>query len=209
VNILRTAAINVSLERTISRDRLTKYLATTANDLDSALTLYERNMHLSEALYTPLQILEVCLRNCINHEMSQSYGEDWLTNRKAPLHSNAIQMIREAVKGCGANCANGDLIAEIKFSFWVSLIGPGYDETIWRAVIHRAFRAEGGKKRAHVHGRLNALRRFRNRVAHHEPIYLRAGQMHDECLEAIGWMCLDTCSWATHHSRLVLIEAAP
>jgi Abi-like protein len=209
VNILRTAAINVSLERTISRDRLTKYLAATANDLDSALTLYERNMHLSEAFYTPLQILEVCLRNCINYEMSRSYGEDWLTNGKAPLQPNAIQMIREAIKASGTNYTNGDLVAEIKFAFWVSLIGPGYDETIWRAVIHKAFRAQGGKKRAYVHGRLNALRRLRNRVAHHEPIYPRAGQMHAECLEAIGWMCLDTCLWATHHSRLASIAAAP
>jgi hypothetical protein len=209
MNILRTAAINVSLERTISRDRLTKYLVAKASDLDAALTLYERNMRLSEAMYTPLQTLEVCLRNCINREMSQTYGADWLTNGTVPLQQNASRMITEAVWECGASYSNSDLVAEIKFSFWVSLTAPGYDATLWRNVIHKAFRAQGGKKRSHVHGRLNALRRFRNRVAHHEPIYPNAGQMHTECLEAIGWMCLDICSWATHHSRFASIAAAP
>jgi Abi-like protein len=209
MNILRTAAINVSLERTLSRDRLTKYLAAKANDLDAALTLCERNMRLSEAMYIPLQSLEICLRNCINHEMSQVFGADWLTNQRAPLLPNANRMIKETIKERKANYTNSDLVAEIKFAFWVSLTGPGYDATIWRTVIQKAFRAQGGKKRADVHGRLNAIRRFRNRVAHHEPIYLTAGQMHAECLEAIGWMCLDTCAWATHHSRFVAISAAP
>ena len=206
---MRTAAVNTSLERTLSNDRLTKYLAATASDLNAALTLYERNMRLSESMYIPLQILEVCLRNRINHEMSFIYGANWLNNSMVPLQLNAKQMITEATKACGVNHSNSDLVAEIKFAFWVSLLGPRYDATIWRSVVQKAFRAKGGKKRADVHSRLNALRRFRNRVAHHEPIYSTASKMHAECLEAISWMCPDTCAWATHQSRFERVASAP
>lgn len=208
MNILRTAAINASLERTLSRDRLTKYLAATADDLDASLALYERNTRLSEAMYTPLQSLEVCLRNSISHEMGLVYGSDWLTSGVAPLAQNALDSIANARDQFAAPTIS-DLVAELKFSFWVGLTGPGYDSTLWRAAIHKSFRAKGGKKRSHVNGRLNAIRRFRNRVAHHEPIFASAGGMHTECLEAIGWMCTHTCAWATHHSRFLAVYADP
>ena len=209
MNVLRTPAINASLERTISRDRLTKYLLATANDLDASLTLYERNTRLSEAMYSPLQSLEVCLRNSINIEMRLAYGDDWLTNGAAPLAPNAHRMIQDAVTECGAAYTINDLVAELKFAFWVGLTGPGYDASLWRSVIHKAFRAQGGKKRDRVNRRLNAIRRFRNRVAHHEPIFATANQLHAECLETIGWMCGHTCAWATEQSRFVAVYAAP
>ncbi|MER8657258.1 Abi family protein [Mesorhizobium sp. M0847] len=207
MNNLRTPAINVSLERTISRDRLTKYLGATADELDASLALYERNTRLSEAMYTPLQSLEVCLRNSVSHEMGLVYGLDWLTNGTAPLAQNALDSITHAQDQFAAPTIS-DLVAELKFSFWVGLTGPGYDETIWRKAIYKAFQAAGGKKRSLVHGRLNALRRFRNRVAHHEPIFASAGRLHQECLEAIGWMCADTRAWATHHTRFPAVFAA-
>jgi hypothetical protein len=41
------------------------------------------------------------------------------------------------------------------------------------------------------------IRRFRNRVAHHEPIL--SGDLparHREIIETIGWMCPLTASWS-------------
>lgn len=96
----------------------------------------------------------------------------------------------------------GKVIAELKFSFWVGLLGPQYDGTIWRRCLYKAFLAGGGKPRKNVHARFNALRRFRNRIAHHEPIFHRAIKVtHIEIIEAIGWMCKQTAAWADHHSR--------
>lgn len=201
---MRTPAINLSLERTISRDRLKKYLEETTNDLDASIHLYERNTRLSEAMYTPLQSLEICLRNSISHEMARVYGDNWLINKAPPFSEYATKEIA----ACGEGRTIGDLIAELKFSFWVSLIGPGYDATLWRTAIHKAFRAKGSKKRQQVHSRLNALRRFRNRVAHHEPIFMSASQFHAECLEAISWMSLDTYTWTAYHSRFLRVNEA-
>jgi hypothetical protein len=61
-------------------------------------------------------------------------------------------------------------------------------------------------KRADVHGRFNAVRRFRNRIAHPEPIFHRdVKQTHDEIIDAIGWMCRDTAAWTEHHSRFMAV----
>ncbi|MFO0437906.1 MAG: hypothetical protein ACK5YD_05205, partial [Phenylobacterium sp.] len=53
-----------------------------------------------------------------------------------------------------------------------------------------------------VHRRLNALRRLRNRIAHHEPIFHRDLETdHAEVIEAIRWMSADTADWAMLTSR--------
>lgn len=197
---MRTEKINVALERTLSRERLQKYLAESSGNLDLALALYERNVRLSEALYAPLQTLEVCLRNSINEQMRIVYGLDWITKPESPLLKSAKDEVREVVSRF-ENSQNADLVADLSFSFWVSLLGQEYDSSIWRNAVYKAFLECGGKPRRIVHSRMNALRRFRNRVAHHEPIYSNAEQMYFEIIETIGWMCSDTKAWTIHHSR--------
>jgi hypothetical protein len=57
---------------------------------------------------------------------------------------------------------------------------------------------------------LNALRRFRNRIFHHEPIFHRPLEdLHDQLLEAIGWMDAATGAWAAHHSQFRQVFNSP
>lgn len=201
---MRNERINAALQEAISRERLKKYLADQGDDLDAALALYERNMMLAEAFYVPLQALEICLRNKLHDRMSAVYGADWLNDpAAAPLSDFSRFLINEAKDELDLPFGNGKLVAELKLGFWVGLIAKQYDATLWRRALFRCFQAGGGRKRRDVHGRLNAIRRFRNRVAHHEPIYHRpVERMHDEIIEAIGWMCRDTRAWTEHHSRV-------
>ena len=115
-----------------------------------------------------------------------------------------MRSIREASRNIQkAAPTASDVVAGLHLGFWVGLIGPRYDDTLWRTALYMAFRVGGGRSRGIVHGRINALRRFRNRVAHHEPIFGRdLLAVHDEIIEAIGWMNADTCRWAALHSRL-------
>jgi hypothetical protein len=205
---LRTHITNAALQKTISLPRLQTYLIETTNDLDAALALYEYNMRLSEAFYIPLQSLEICLRNTIDECMCNTYGIDWFVNRNAPLNNVAKDEIQEAYNEIKKPppIYPGDVVAELKFAFWVGLLGPKYDSSLWRRSLYKGFQVGKGQKRSDVHGRLNALRRFRNRVAHHEPIFKRdILETHDEIIEAIGWMCRDTMAWARHHSRVPLV----
>ena len=203
---MRTPEINRSLEQSISRDRLAKYLSNQDDDLDAALALYEKNIRLSEAFYPPLQCLEVCLRNRIHASMRSKYGAGWLNDRAVPLENTARNMIDAAwdgIKKPEAEITSGDIVAELRFAFWVGILGPSYDATLWRTAVYKCFPNARSLKRKRVHSRMNVLRRFRNRVAHHEPIFFRpVEQMHNEIIEAIGWMCADTRAWAEHHSRV-------
>jgi hypothetical protein len=209
---LRTAAINVSLQRRISIPRLAKYLTAEGNNLDAALGVYELNTRLAEAFYPALQCLEVCLRNTLYEEMKAAYGAHWFTAPAVPLNDLSKKMVADAraeLSKSGDPNSDDDMVAELKFAFWVGLLGPGYDATLWRRALHRGFQAGGKKKRTLVHGRLNAIRRFRNRIAHHEPVFER-NTMHDhgEIMEAIGWMCADTAAWAAHNSRVQAVFQA-
>ncbi len=203
---MRTAAINLSLQRTITTARLDRYLIEMQGDLDGALALYEYNLLVSESFYTVLQCLEVCLRNTLDECLSVTYGADWMTNSKAAFSFDAQNEILKSYQELGGNqnLPHGAIIAQLKFAFWVGLLGPRYDATLWRQSLHQGFKATTGKKRSDAHGRINAIRRFRNRVAHHEPIYHKdLTILHAEILEAISWMCKDTMAWAKHHSRVL------
>ena len=74
----------VSIERTITRERLTRYLGAAGHDRSKALELYEYNVQLSEVLYGRLHGLEVMVRNAAHHALTASYGRpDWYDT--APL----------------------------------------------------------------------------------------------------------------------------
>ncbi|TAK49669.1 MAG: hypothetical protein EPO23_00050 [Xanthobacteraceae bacterium] len=205
------SGINEALEKTLTRERLNKYLIEANQDFDQALRLYERNTKLSESFYTPLQCLEVCFRNSLYRVLTNDFNEEWYEGNKVPLSSDSRRMVldaRDELIKDRKEITPGQMVAELKFAFWVGLLGPHYDATIWRTTLHKAFLAGGGKPRSVVHGRFNAIRRLRNRIAHHEPIFHRPlEKAHTEIIEAISWMCRDTANWASHHSRFAAVFA--
>lgn len=191
-----------------------KYLNASGNDLDLAISLYERNTRLAESFYTPLQALEICLRNHLDLELTTAYGRDWMRNGSAPLNPWALTRLSGVItelRNTRTPVTEGAIVAELSFGFWLSLLATQYDSTLWRTACFRAF-SESGRHlaRKRVHGRLNAVRRFRNRIAHHEPIFHADLELaHYEILEAIDWMCSSTAAWAEHHSRFPAVFAAP
>ena len=208
---MRTIVTNEALERTLTRERLEKYLSATGQDFDAALKLYEENTCLSESFYTPLQSVEICLRNCLHEQLTVRYGVEWYRSQEAPLSDDSKRIIFDVMDELRKDrkvVTPGKVVAELKFAFWVGLLGTSYDATLWRGGLYRAFLATGGKQRKLVHGRFNAIRRFRNRVAHHEPIFDRQlFQIHSEIIEAIRWMCRDTANWAAYHSRFEHVQS--
>ncbi|MFV0432427.1 MAG: hypothetical protein ACK5LO_00360 [Leucobacter sp.] len=75
-----------------------------------------------------------------------------------------------------------DLVAELSLGFWVGLFDHGrphdrhldYDKQLWQLwqpYLHRVFPHRGEMRRRTLHGMLSDIRLFRNRCAHHEPIW--------------------------------------
>jgi hypothetical protein len=206
VNFSYSDEVIDALERTLSTDRVGKYAGLADNDKEQGLRLYVYNTRVSEAFYTPLQGLEVCLRNSINHEMVKAFQEDWYEDSVAPLQHPLTEMIskaRESLKKDKKDVTPGRMVAELNFGFWVGIIGPRYENDLWRPALRHAFpKRPNTHERKQVQNALNAVRRLRNRVAHHEPILHRnLNSDHALILQVVSWMCEETASWIKAHSR--------
>lgn len=205
----------------VSADRLTKYLEHTGDDQTKALQTYTWNTIISAAFYGSLQGLEVALRNAMHRELSRRFGAEWFDNSEAGLNAGAqtrIAKAREDLKQRGrtVEASNSDIVAALSFGFWVSLLRKGgdlgtgrkadYDKTLWLPALRMAFlpAAAGGKlQRRQAHETLYRLNDFRNRIAHHEPIFQRdLARDHTRILEMAGWISPVTAAWIDHHSRV-------
>jgi hypothetical protein len=93
------------------------------------------------------------------------------------------------------------VVAELSFGFWVRLLRPRFQMTLWGPALHKAF--PPSTKRSTVGGLADRLLAMRNRIAHHEPI-------HDSSLTAryadllllAKWLSPDLEAWIKHHSRV-------
>ncbi len=210
------ASIINALENTISPDRLSSYVAATAGDTTLALELYAWNTEISAALYSPLQGLEIALRNVIQRELSALYGNDWYDNHHIPLTyfaTHDIARAKQTLSKNGKAITPPNMVSELSFGFWVSLLSHGhqgaYHNKLWIPALHKGFPNLQHKKRKTVHNKLNYLRMLRNRIAHHEPIFKRhlmADYM--SIIEVTGWMCDHTALWADHHNNFQGILAS-
>lgn len=203
-----------ALETSLSPERMATYARETGGDREQAMRLYTWNTAISAAFYGPLQGLEVALRNAMHRQLCAKYGPDWYDNPACGLDAGALGRIDDAKRTLGRGNYQVDpphVVAELPFGFWVSLLGKGgwgntkkmnYDMTLWRPALYRAF-PHSRRSRADTHRPLDYLRTFRNRIAHHEPIFTRhLEQDFHSILEVAGWICPQTAQWIAHHSRV-------
>jgi hypothetical protein len=205
-----------ALERVLSPERLSTYLAATGQDHAAALQLYVWNTRISAALYGPLQALEILIRNAFHRELAAVYGLTWYDNPQVPLTPAAAARVADAkdtLRRAGRPLDPGRIIAELSFGFWERLLSRGprgprnYEMALWRPALHRAF-PNARRPRAAIHRPLPGLRDLRNRIAHHEPVFSRdLTTDYQTILEVIGWMCADTQVWVIHHSDVPAVLA--
>ena len=211
------------LEASFSPERLDTYLAVAQGDRERALKLYTRNTELSAAFYGPLQGLEVALRNALHRELTRLYGAAWYDNLAAGLDRGALERIADAKRKIapgGGTVTPSKMVARLSFGFWVSLLGSGgrldaagrranYEMTLWRPALRRAFPYRTPLTRIQAYQPLNALRKLRNRIAHHEPIFARPLlEDHERIVEVTGWISPGARMWIDRHSRVPLLLAA-
>jgi hypothetical protein len=209
-----------NLESALSADRFATYVAAAGGDRSRAVALYEWNAAVSAAFYFPLQAVEVALRNACGRELSALFGATWphqpqflAVDRRL---SQAIAEAEQRLHSLGAPADAPHLLAELSFGFWTSLFGHHFDRVLWVPGLHRAFprfRRVTGKpiSRPIVAQRFHYLRKLRNRIAHHEPIFTRSLAADSaSLLEVADWMYPDLCAWIERVSIFpALIAARP
>lgn len=191
----------------ISPARLASYVAKAGSE-DKAIELYLWNTAVSEALYSPLQGLEVLLRNSLDRQLSLKYGTEWYKQNARPVVflDPQFERIQKAMKDFDKNrpITNADVVANLSFGFWADILHYEMYDPLWRSCLHHAFpNKPKGTKRSTVGPIVKRLKDLRNRVAHHEPIWKwNLQREHTSIIEIASWLCPVTSSWIAYHSRV-------
>src|SRR5262245_51012209 len=194
------------LEQAIALKRFGSYLGWASGDKDQAIALYSLNTRISESLYTPLQMLEVVLRNRIHFVMSAQFHEGWFHDGGALLGVRQPEQLAKAIediRGEHKEPTSGRIVAALTFSFWTSMLGSSY-ENLWQTTLHRiGSRADRrGLRRKDFSGPLSPIRTLRNRVAHHEPIIMWDLRKHHlNMLELTSWLSPAAATWCRENDR--------
>lgn len=163
------------LEAWISSDRLAPFLGVCGGNYAEAVQLYLWHARLGGACHAHLHHFEVLLRNAIDRAVvARTSSAEWLLD-PAILQPRAIREVEKA-RGrlSGRSDADprrhGDLVAALPLGFWRAMFRNQY-ELLWRESVHRAFpHRSRGQERRELGNRLEAARKFRNRVAHHDSL---------------------------------------
>jgi hypothetical protein len=130
VNFEYTDNVVENLVSFLSEERLQKYVEKLGADREACLELYIYNTAASEALYTPLQGVEVAVRNAIDTQLVKCHGENWHKRAERIFCYPQTEIIEKAdssLKKQKANVTRGCVVAELNFGFWVGVLAPRYE----------------------------------------------------------------------------------
>jgi hypothetical protein len=160
------------------------------------LSSYLWNIALCEALYSPLQMAEIALRNRIHMYFSEQFSvEDWYITSGLLLswQEEQVDKVRKELAERGCVYTAGQVVAELHFGFWTGFFNKAHeDRGIAHALIKPVF--SHAPKYERVAGKLGRrwakIRELRNRVFHHERISHRndLSALHEALVETIGWI---------------------
>lgn len=201
-----TGARDVELTRLLNADRLATYLRACQGGQDQALRLYAWNIEVASAFWGSFNVLEVALRNVIHNELSTLAGQDDWWNAQIGLHQFEQQRVTDAIgaarRAKGASVLPGHVVAELSFGFWTGLLANRYHQRLWVPALHAAFPHLVGPRRE-LHRKQESLRKLRNRIAHHEPIFARnLTADHDRLLDILGAISPVAVDWVKQNSRV-------
>lgn len=193
----------------ISPDRFRTYLKAAGYSPERALRLYLWNAQLGEAFHTPIQAVEIALRNGVNSALSKVYTPNWWEcrnlldildeERKADLTT-----VFRRIRNKKMELWTGQVVAGLSFGFWVGMLDARYNPPIWGGQLRLAFPAfpqnRGRKSLRDSVGRVAGLR---NRISHHEPLIGRDVLADfSNLMELLEWLSLAKAKWLRPHCRV-------
>jgi hypothetical protein len=175
-----TPSNDVEIRATLSAPRSGTYIAAAGGDTVKAVELYGWNARVSAAFMLPAHFAEISTRNAAADVLERVYGPQWPWNPtfEASLPNTGLYNPRRDLQNTrNRNPTTGKVIAELKFVFWQKLFTGRNDVRLWGPHIAWAFphapSVPASTLRERIYQDLDVLRRLRNRLAHHEPVFTR------------------------------------
>lgn len=198
----------------ISSQRISTYENATGGkkpDSLEALDLYAWNADVSGALLIPLHICEVAIRNAVAEAIEQVYGNRWAWSsgfeRSLPNPTRGFSPKKDLINARLNQRTIGKVIPELKFAFWQSIFTSRHDQRFWTPYLASLFPNMDASKsiqerRKLIYDELEQIRRLRNRIAHHEPIFTRnLADDYQKILSLVNYRCAVTAKWLDEHQR--------
>jgi hypothetical protein len=214
VDALDIAAL-AGLPRLFSAARLGPYLAACDGDRAGALRLYAWNIEMTAAFWGPIAVLEVAVRNAMHDALRAGRNDDWWNDEAVhlmPRERRAVDGATDTLMRRGFARPTADqVVAATSFGFWVGLTDAGvprhptlsYETVLWQPRLTTAFPHRGTLRRKGLHRLLDDVRRFRNRLAHHEPIHTAPlGHIRDDIARIAGAVSRDAERLIVASSRI-------
>lgn len=194
------------LPKALSGRQYNAYLLHAKGCETRALELYRWNMGISSRFMVSINITETVLQRAISDCIAASYGEKWpwseefLNDLKPPKENkyNPRMDIEKQSKLCHAPEI---LITKLRFIFWESMLTSYYDKSIWNLHIRDEFPYSPNgytvrKTRNKLHFEMRRIRRFRNKIAHHNPVFRRKLNSEVKRMDmVVRWRCEVTADW--------------
>lgn len=171
---------DAEIRATLSAPRSGTYIAETGGNTIKAMELYGWNARVSAAFMLPAHFAEISTRNAAADVLERVYGHQWpwnVTFEASLPDSGRYNPRRDLQQTRQKNLTTGKVIAELKFVFWQKLFTGRNDVRLWEPHIAWAFpyapTIPAASLRDRIYRDLDVLRRLRNRLAHHEPVFTR------------------------------------
>lgn len=191
------------IELCLSSSRFKPYITHAGFNRQYAFNLYLYNARLSKSFLYPLHILEITLRNRMSAIFTNLFGKDWPVDLSFQnnLTPESLASLTTAI-GRAKTQTTDSIVSTLNFDFWSNLFRSEYYNCFWQANL-AILTPSWNLKIATLRSRSRDLNFFRNRIAHHEPIYQEnLIKIHKEILEMISWFCKDTSDWVGHFSTV-------
>jgi hypothetical protein len=182
-----------------------------------ALNLYAWNADISGALLIPLHVCEVAIRNAVSRAIENIYGDRWPWSsgfeRSLPNPTRGFSPKKDLINARLNQRTTGKVIPELKFAFWQSIFTSRHDQRFWNPYLTDLFPNMDNSKniqdrRKLIYDDLEQIRRLRNRIAHHEPIFTRnLSDDYQKILALVSYRCDVTATWLDTHQRVTEILA--
>lgn len=164
-------------ESALSPARLSRYSNACGGDKNKALTLYRHNVKLCQKFYGVLSLFEVVLRNAINEHYKQYFVDyNWIKTQMQPggMLENcpqAAEVGNHITRLINAGKYTHDrLVSSVSFGFWTYLFNKQPFRKGGQTLLAIFPKRSRGLGRKAIYNELMAIKAFRNRIAHHEPI---------------------------------------
>lgn len=145
------------------------------------------------------------IRNAVADVLEAVYGSKWpwsaTFERSLPNPAMGYSSRKDLQNARRSAPTTGKLIPELKFIFWQKMFTSRYDDHLWDHHLQRILPNMDViktivERRGLIYNDLEQLRKLRNRIAHHEPIFTRVlADDYQKTLRLVRYRCAATADW--------------